>query len=298
MVAVGMSLLTLDDVGVTTLEAWVDQAIAYHRHQPGPVLAGRVAALLFARPSTRTRLAMESGFAKLGGHPVVLQFSELQVGRGESAEDTARVVGRMADVVAIRAPDHAWLAAFAAACAAPVVNALSDVGHPCQLLADMAVFRQHRGAIRGRRVAWLGDGNNVCQSYVRASRVFGFELVIACPEGYEPPNATNGHVSIVRDPEDAVRGASLVATDTWVSMGDVDPERRRRDLTPYRVTAQRMQLARPDALFLHCLPAYRGDEVEAAVIDGPQSVVWDQAAHRLTTHQVVFRALLDPARSG
>ncbi|MFP4295935.1 MAG: ornithine carbamoyltransferase [Halothiobacillaceae bacterium] len=260
-------------------------------------LRGRVLAMIFEKASTRTRLSFEAGMAQLGGSAIFLSPRDTQLGRGEPVEDSARVMSRMVDAVMIRTKAHAMIESFAAHSRVPVINALTDFNHPCQLLADVFTYRQHRGDIRGRTVAWIGDGFNMCNTYINATRVYDFNLRVACPPGYEPDPtlvaAAGERVRLVRSAAEAAKGADLVVTDVWASMGqEEEQQRRRRDFAEYRVDAEIMAAAAPDALFMHCLPAHRGEEVSAEVIDGPQSVVWDEAEARLHTQKALLEFLI------
>lgn len=271
-------------------------------HKSGKVikpLDGKTLAMVFDKSSTRTRVSFEAGMAQLGGSSMFLSPRDLQIGRGEPIEDTARVMSRMVDVIVMRTGEHSNVETFAANSKVPVINALTDMYHPCQLLADMQTYIEHRGDIRGKTVAWIGDGNNVCHSWMNAARQLDFNLVVATPDGYDPDaalyEACRDHVSITRDPATAAEGADVVVTDTWASMGQEDEkEHRIRSFAAYMVTRDIMASARPDAIFMHCLPAYRGTEVEAEVIDGPQSVVWDEAENRLHAQKALLEFLLTP----
>ncbi len=261
--------------------------------RPKP-LAGRILALLFEKPSTRTRLSFETGMLHLGGNALFLSASELQVGRGESPEDTARVLSRMADAAVLRTIDHSFLERFAAAASVPVINGLTEQAHPCQLLADIQTYEERRGDIQGRTVAWLGDGNNVCRSYMDAARQFGFELRIACPEGHAPEiTAQSGSVHYVPDPNEAVAGAHLLVTDVWTSMGQ---EKKRPDrqkvFAGYQLNRALLERAAPNALYLHCLPAYRGQEISAELLDAPDTAIWDAAENRLHAQKALLTFLL------
>jgi len=261
-------------------------------HEP---LRGRVLGMIFEKSSTRTRVSFEAGMAQLGGHAIFLSPRDTQLGRGEPLEDTARVVSRMVDVVMIRTFGHDLLERFAAHSAVPVINGLTDQFHPCQLLADMQTYQEHRGDIRGKRVVWLGDGNNMCHSYINAAELFDFELRISCPAQYAPEARwmESEHVTLCEDPDEAVDDAHLVVTDVWASMGQEDEQQKRKaDFAPYRVTEALMGRADPDAVFMHCLPAHRGEEVDAEVIDGPQSVVWDEAENRLHAQKALLEYLV------
>ena len=251
-------------------------------------LPQKTLAMIFDKPSTRTRVSFEVAIKALGGDAVVLNAKDMQLGRGETIEDTARVLSRYVDAIMIRTDSHDKLVQLADAADVPVINGLTDFSHPCQIMADIMTFEEHRGPIRGRTLAWAGDGNNVANSWIHAAQRFDFNLNIACPDELRPdPDVVNwaeerqARVKIVDDPNEAVTGADAVMTDVWVSMGDAEADRRRRLLAPYQVNNQLMASATEKTLFLHCLPAHRDEEVTADVIDGPQSVVFDQAENRL-----------------
>ena len=260
----------------------------------------RTLAMIFEKHSTRTRFSFDAAMRQLGGDVIISTASDMQLGRGETIEDTARVLSRMVDAVMIRANRHSDLEAFAAASSVPLVNGLSDRSHPCQILADIQTFEEHRGPIEGRTVAWVGDGNNVCASFIHAAALFGFRLNIACPTVYHPDlvdlaraEQAGAKIEMTEDPRAAVKGADCVVTDTWVSMGDVDGEARLDAFEPFQVDARLMSLAHPDAVFLHCLPAHRGEEVTDEVIDGPQSVVFDEAENRLHAQKGILAWCFD-----
>ena len=251
-------------------------------------LQGKTLAMIFEKPSTRTRVSFEVGIRQLGGEAVVLSPDEMQLGRGESVEDTARVLSRFVDAIMIRTDAPEKLAALAENATVPVINGLTDRSHPCQLMADVMTFEDHRGPIAGRSVAWCGDGNNMATSWLHAAARFDFELRLACPAELAPmpdavawAKAQGAKIVVTRDPEEAVVGADCVVADTWVSMGDKDAANRHNLLEPYQVNEALMGKAAADAIFMHCLPAHREEEVTTAVIDGPQSVVWDEAENRL-----------------
>jgi len=254
-----------------------------------------VLAMIFERPSTRTRVSFDVGMRELGGETLMLTGEEMQLGRGESIADTARVLSRYVDAIMIRILDHDDLLDLAGAATVPVINGLTRRAHPCQVMADVMTFEEHRGSIKGAKVAWVGDSNNVLASWVNAAELFGAELTVAVPEDYWPEKdlladikKAGAAVRLIEDPEEAVKDADLIITDTWVSMGDTDAAERRRVLKPYQVNSQLMGLADKDALFMHCLPAHRGDEVTDEVIDGPQSVVFDEAENRLHAQKAIL----------
>ena len=261
-------------------------------------LPGKTLAMIFEKNSTRTRVSFETGMNQLGGAAIFLTHKDTQLGRGEPIEDVAEVLSRMVDLVMIRTFEQDKLERFAAHSRVPVINGLSDEYHPCQILADLFTFTEKCGPVRGKTVAWVGDSNNVCNTWLQAARVFDFKLNVATPAGYEiEPARREGldgaHLECFPDPHDAVRGADLVTTDVWTSMGFEDEQEERiRAFADFRVDAEMMALARPSAVFMHCLPAHRGEEVAAEVIDGPQSVVWDEAETRLHTQKALMEFLL------
>ncbi|MCP3869580.1 MAG: ornithine carbamoyltransferase [Gammaproteobacteria bacterium] len=253
--------------------------------------------MIFEKASTRTRVSFEAGMTQLGGHAIFLSSRDTQLGRGEPIEDSARVLSRMVDGVIIRTFEQETVELFARYSQVPVINALTDLYHPCQLLADMQTYFEHRGDIAGRKVVWVGDGNNMCHSYVNAARQLDFQLDIACPEGYDPdPGILQGAADrcrIVRDPLEAAESADLVATDVWASMGqEGEQSERTRAFKNYQVDDALMERTGSDALFMHCLPAHRGEEVSASVIDGPRSVVWDEAENRLHAQKALLELLM------
>ncbi|MDZ7753087.1 MAG: ornithine carbamoyltransferase [Gammaproteobacteria bacterium] len=298
--AMPRQLLSLLDLSPDELTRIITRAsILKTLHRSGDVfepLKNRTLGMIFEKSSTRTRVSFEVGMQQLGGGALFLSPRDTQLGRGEPVEDTARVLSRMVDVITVRTFEHAKLELFARYSRVPVINALTDRFHPCQLLADMETYAEHRGDIRGRTVAWVGDGNNMCHSYINASRQLGFKLRIACPEGYMPdPDIlqTNGDAELVRDPRDAVEGVDLVVTDVWASMGQEGEQvERAARFAPYQVNAGLMSRAHPEALFMHCLPAHRGEEVTVDVLEGPQSVVWDEAENRLHAQKALLEFLL------
>jgi len=264
---------------------------------PHELLRNRVLAMVFEKSSTRTRVSFEAGMNQMGGSAIFMSPQDTQLGRGEPVEDTARVLSGMVDAIMVRTFEHEKIERMADFSSVPVINALTDDYHPCQLLADMQTYVQHRGSIQGKTVTWIGDGNNMCHSYINAARLLDFELIVACPEGYDPnPElvaANSDRVKIVRTPEQALPGSSLVSTDVWASMGQEDERvRRMKDFEGFEVTLELMSLADENALFMHCLPAHRGEEVSADVIDAPDSVVWEQAGNRLHAQKALLEFLL------
>lgn len=261
----------------------------------GSPLAGKVLAMIFEKPSTRTRVSFDVAMRQLGGETIMLTGAEMQLGRDETIADTARVLSRYVDIIMIRTKEHDRLLELADAATVPVINALTDDTHPCQIMADVMTYEEHRGSVEGRRIAWSGDGNNVLHSFIEAAPQFGFDLSVAVPEGNEPQQrytdwarSKGGNVTIGHDPEAAVDGADAVVTDTWVSMGQEEKARGHNIFMPYQVNERLMAHARDDALFMHCLPAHRGEEVTDGVIDGPQSVVFDEAENRLHAQKAII----------
>jgi ornithine carbamoyltransferase len=287
--------LELAEFDRATLRHILDLAASYRRGAPPPSrLAGKTLALIFEKPSTRTRVSFEVATRQLGGHATVLTDRDMQIGRGETIGDTARVLSRYVDAIMLRTDKVRKLEELAAHSTVPVINGLTEASHPCQLMADIMTFEDHCGPIEGQKVAWCGDGNNVARTWVQAAVRFGFSLSLASPPGYEIPKylldwaqREGGDVTLTQDPEVAVQGARAVVTDCWVSMAD-DPARNVAALAQYRVTGALMAQAAPDAIFMHCLPAHRDEEVEAAVFDGPQSVVFDEAENRLHAQKGVL----------
>jgi ornithine carbamoyltransferase len=263
-------------------------------HEP---LRNKMLALVFDKSSTRTRVSFETGMTQLGGNSMFLSPRDTQLGRGEPVEDTARVLSRMVDVIVIRTHSHQTVETFAAYSQVPVINALTDLLHPCQLLADIQTFVEHKGEIRGHTVAWIGDGNNVCHSWMNAADMLDFKLNIATPAGYLPDekliSQCRDSVELFTDPAQAIKNADVVVTDTWASMGQEEEKKEReRAFAGFMVDSALMKKANPGALFMHCLPAYRGSEVAADIIDGPQSVVWDEAENRLHAQKALLEFLL------
>ena len=268
--------------------------------KPEKPLAGKVLAMIFEKPSTRTRVSFDVGMRQLGGETIMLTGTEMQLRRSETISDTAKVLSRYVDAIMIRTTEHERMLELAAAATVPVINALTNDTHPCQIMADIMTFEEHRGAVAGKRFAWTGDGNNVLHSLVEAAARFSFEIAIAVPAGSEPDmkyiewaRANGGKVQLASTPEEAVAGADCVVTDTWVSMGFEDKARGNNVFMPYQVNADLMRHAKPDALFMHCLPAHRGEEVTDEVIDGPNSVVFDEAENRLHAQKAVLTWCLE-----
>lgn len=297
--------LTLLDCSPGELAQVIDRAIQMKAELRAGTAArpftGKVLGMIFEKSSTRTRVSFESGMAQLGGHAMFLSPGDTQLGRGEPVEDSARVISSMVDIVMIRTFGHDIIERFAAHSSVPVINALTDDYHPCQLLADMQTYVEHRGSIAGKVVAWVGDGNNMAQSYINAARQFDFELRIACPEGFEPRQelvqANSDRVSIVRTPGEAAAGADLVVTDVWASMGqEAEQKARAAAFAGYQVNAELMAMANPDALYMHCLPAHRGEEISAELMDAPDTVIWDEAENRLHAQKALMEMLLSDSR--
>ncbi len=289
------------------LRAMIDQAQAMKAARNGrgraaaddtQPLAGKMVALIFEKPSTRTRVSFDVGVRQMGGQTMVLSGTEMQLGHGETIADTARVLSRYVDLIMIRTYEESVLHELAEYAEVPVINGLTNRTHPCQIMADVLTYEEHRGPIAGRKVVWSGDGNNVCASFLHAAGQFGFDFTFTGPPPLDPEaefvrfaRERGSNVEIVRDPAEAVLGADLVVTDTWVSMHDSQStkERRHNQLRPYQVNERLMAAAKPDALFMHCLPAHREDEVTNAVMDGPQSVIWDEAENRLHAQKAIMR---------
>ncbi|WP_139559395.1 ornithine carbamoyltransferase [Methylotetracoccus oryzae] len=290
--------ITLLDISGAEFRRLIDRAMqlkaARETYEP---FKNKVLGMIFEKSSTRTRVSFEAGMVQFGGAAIFLSPRDTQLGRGEPIEDSARVLSRMVDVVMLRTHVHATVETFAQHSRVPVINGLTDRFHPCQLLADMQTFVEHRGDIAGRTVAWIGDGNNVCQTYIHAAELLDFELRIACPHGYEPEHelltAAGDRVTLLRDAREAVRNADLVVTDVWASMGQEEEQgARAAAFQAYCVDGALMALARPDAVFMHCLPAHRGEEVTAEVLEGRQSIVWDEAENRLHAQKALLELLL------
>ena len=291
--------IDLKDFSADTLQMILDHAQAMKQAQRAGVgheqpLAGKTVAMIFEKPSTRTRVSFEVGIVQLGGTPLVLSAQDLQLGRGETIEDTARVLSRYVDAIMIRCFDHDTALSLAERATVPVINALTNRSHPCQLMADLQTMIEYHGPLAGQTVAWLGDGNNVASSWVEAAALFGFQLRMACPHGYAPPaellawaRAKGGNIILTVDVAEAVDQVQSVVTDVWVSMGQ-EGGSQQQDLAAYQVNEEVMKQAAGDAIFMHCLPAKRGLEVSTAVIDGPQSAVFDEAENRLHAQKAIL----------
>ncbi len=292
--------LTLKDLAPVELQGIIKRAIELKKiykeaiiYQP---LKNRVLGMIFEKPSTRTRISFESAMIQLGGGSIFLSLNDTQLARGESIEDSARVISSMVDAMMIRTFEHSKVRTVAKYSSVPVINALTDDYHPCQLLADMQTYVEHRGLINGKLVAWIGDGNNMCHSYINAAEQFGFSLNIATPLGYEPKQSiiqnSNAKITLFSDTLVAVKNVDLVVTDVWASMGQEEEQRKRKQIfTNFQVNREVMALAKEDALCMHCLPAHRNEEVTAEVIDGKQSVIWDEAENRLHSQKALLEFL-------
>jgi len=296
--------LDLSAVSAGELRAILDHAharkAATEEGSADKPLAGRMLAMIFEKPSTRTRVSFDVGMRQLGGETILLSGREMQLGRAESIADTARVLSRYVDAIMIRTTDHRRLTELAAYATVPVINGLTDDTHPCQIMADVMTFEQHRGSIAGKTLSWVGDGNNVLHSLLEGAGRFGYDMNIAVPDGSEPADRylrwareQGAGVTVTRDPDEAVTGSDCVVTDTWVSMGQEQRARGHNVFQPYQVNARLMEKANPQALFMHCLPAHRGEEVTDEVIDGPQSVVFDEAENRLHAQKAILAWCFD-----
>ncbi len=293
--------LSLLDLSPAELQTVIDRAIEmkaeHYARRDQQQFPGHVLGMIFDKASTRTRVSFEAGMAQLGGHAMFLAPTDTQLGRGEPVEDSARVISSMVDIVMIRTFGHDIIERFAAHSSVPVINALTDSFHPCQLLADIQTWQEHRGSIAGKVVTWVGDGNNMCQSYINAARQFDFELRVACPPGFEPDAelvaANASRVSVGNDPHAAAKGADLVVTDVWASMGqESEQDERAEQFTGFQVNRELMDLAAPDALYMHCLPAHRGEEISAELMDAPDTVIWQEAENRLHAQKALMEFLL------
>ena len=289
----GRDLLTIGDLAPAEAEAILDLAVELREQPKQPLLQGATLGLYFSKHSTRTRVSFSAGMAQLGGVAIALTPEELQLSRGESLPDTARALSRYLDVLAVRCHEHEELEAWAEWATIPVINALTAVEHPCQALADALTIRDRLGSLDGVRIAWVGDGSNVLVSLAALGALLGFEVTAACPAGYEPSDNLSQALSVVRDAREAVEKADVVVTDTWISMGqEHERDARLRDLEPYRLDAELLALAAPDAFVLHCLPAHPGEEATADVLYGPRSAIWEEAENRLHTQKALLALVL------
>ncbi|MCP5362090.1 MAG: ornithine carbamoyltransferase [Hyphomicrobiales bacterium] len=285
--------IDINKIDTTELRAILDRAHAMKKafkegNRPR-LLDGMQLAMIFEKPSTRTRVSFEVGMQQLGGHALYLNSETSQLGRGETIADTARVLSRFVDAIMIRTYKHSDVKEMAKHASVPVINGLTDYSHPCQIMADLMTYEEHRGTIAGKIVTWLGDMNNVTTSWMHAAEKFGCALRIACPEEFKPPvSKLPEQIQFVHDPANAVNDSDLIITDTWISMGDTDSQAKREALEPYQVNTTLMAQARPDALFMHCLPAHRGEEVTDDVLDGSQSVILDEAENRLHAQKAIL----------
>ncbi len=293
--------LTLTDLSSTEFRDIIERAselkAMQHRGEIFEPLKNKVLAMIFEKSSTRTRVSFETGMAQFGGHAIFLSPRDTQLGRGEPVEDSARVLSSMADCLMVRTFEHEKAELLAEYSSVPVINGLTDDVHPCQLLADMQAYFEHRGDIKGKTVTWVGDGNNMCHSYMHAAKMLEFKLNIACPKGFEPQQAfideTRDFIEITQDVAAACTGSDLIVTDVWASMGQEEEQKiREQAFADFQVNSELMAQANDDALFMHCLPAHRGEEVSADVIDGAQSVVWDEAENRLHAQKALLEFLL------
>jgi len=294
--------IDFDNLSFEELQNIIDYAISLKKeHKNGVIndsLKNKTLAMIFDKSSTRTRVSFEAGMAQLGGHALFLSNKDIQLGRGEPIIDSAIVISSMVDAVMLRISSHEDITTFSKHSIKPVINALSDLSHPCQILADLMTFQEHRGSIKGKKVAWIGDGNNVCQTYMQAAEIFGFELNIATPNGYEPNQSFvesyQKNVDFCTNPMNACEAADLVVTDVWTSMGKESEQKQRESaFKGYQVDNKMMSVADRDALFMHCLPAHRGEEASIDVIDGKQSAVWDEAENRLHTQKALLLYLIE-----
>ncbi len=293
--------LTLTDLSSAEFRTLINRAIELkamqHRGEIFEPLKNKVLAMIFEKSSTRTRVSFETGMAQFGGHAIFLSPRDTQLGRGEPIEDSARVLSSMADCLMVRTFEHEKAERLAEYSSVPVINGLTDDVHPCQLLADMQAYFEHRGDIKGKTVTWVGDGNNMCHSYMNAAKLLEFKLNIACPKGFEPQqhfiDDNQAFIKITQDVAAACTDSDLIVTDVWASMGQEEEQKiREQAFKDFQVTTELMALANDDALFMHCLPAHRGEEVSAEVIDGAQSVVWDEAENRLHAQKALLEFLL------
>ena len=293
--------LTLNSLSRSDLESIMDRALELKNEVKNgkfeATLNNRVLGMIFEKSSTRTRVSFETGMAQLGGHAIYLAPTGSQIGRGEPLQDTARVLSKMVDCIMLRTFEHKRLEEFTSYSSVPVINGLSDSFHPCQLLADLLTYKEARGSIENKKVVWLGDGNNMCHSYMNAARIFNFQLVVSCPKEFSPDlkvlKLSKGNTLIEHDPYKAVDNADLVVTDVWASMGqENDQENKKEKLKKYQVNSEIMSEAKDDSLFMHCLPAHRGEEVTEEVLEGHHSIVWEEAGNRLHSQKALLEFLL------
>ena len=293
--------LTLDSLNRKELEAIINRALELKaqtkRRKFEATLNNRVLGMIFEKSSTRTRVSFETGMTQLGGHAIYLAPTGSQIGRGEPLKDTARVLSKMVDCIMLRTFEHEKLEEFSSYSDVPVINGLSDSFHPCQLLADLLTYIEARGSIENKNVVWLGDGNNMCHSYMNAARIFNFQLIVSCPKEFVPNSkifeSSKRNTSIEHDPYKAVDGADLIVTDVWASMGKEDEQKDRKEkFMQYQVNSEIMSCAKDNALFMHCLPAHRGEEVTEDVLEGSQSIVWEEAGNRLHSQKALLEFLL------
>jgi len=293
--------IDFDNLSFEVLQDIIDCAIALKKqHNESAInnsLKNKTLAMIFDKSSTRTRVSFEAGMAQLGGHALFLSNNDIQLGRGEPITDSAIVISSMVDAVILRISSHEDIIEFSKHSNKPVINALSDLSHPCQILADLMTYQEQKGSINGKKVAWIGDGNNVCQTYMQAAEIFGFELIIACPNGYKPNQSFiesyQNNINYCSNPMDACKDVDLVVTDVWTSMGKESEQKQRESaFKGYQVDQNMMSVANSDALFMHCLPAHRGEEVSKDVIDGKQSVVWHEAENRLHAQKALLLHLI------
>ena len=294
--------LTLMDLTPAELHALINRAIELKAELAkdgghGQPFKNKVLGMIFEKSSTRTRVSFEAGMCQLGGDALFLSARDTQLGRGEPIEDSARVLSSMLDIIMIRTYGHDVIERFAQYSSVPVINALTDGFHPCQLLADIQTFIEHRGSIQGKTVSWIGDGNNMCQSYINAARQFDFELRIACPRSFEPAfdliQANKDRVTLLHDPKEAARDSHLLVTDVWASMGQEDQQAKRlKQFTGFQLNQELLSVAASDALYMHCLPAHRGEEISAELMDNPDTVIWNEAENRLHVQKALMEFLL------
>ncbi|CAB9540774.1 Ornithine carbamoyltransferase (EC [Bathymodiolus brooksi thiotrophic gill symbiont] len=295
--------INLNDLPSNDLTQIIDQAIALKKqHKSGEInntLENKTLAMIFDKSSTRTRVSFEAGMAQLGGHALFLSDRDIQLGRGESIVDSAIVIGSMVDGIVMRVSSHESINTFSQNANVPIINALSDESHPCQLLADMMTYKEHKGSIQGKTVAWIGDGNNMCHTYMQAAKAFGFTLNIATPNNYQPDpifvKKYAPHIHLFTNAQDACQAVDLVVTDVWASMGqEAEQDMREVAFKDFQVNDKLLSNAKPDVVFMHCLPAHRGEEVSASVIDGSQSLVWNEAENRLHAQKALLLYLINP----